>query len=208
MKVGERYSMLTISRPIDGNKVWAMCDCGKEKEFYASNIYGGKSTSCGCRNKLASSERFSSYNMSKGVYGLSLHPLYSVWTSMISRCYNVNDISFKRYGLKGVSVCEEWKNDFNSFYNWAIKNGFKEGLQLDKDYLGNGMIYSPDFCQFVTRSKNCRKRKTSRYIEYNGETKTLAEWCEIYNLNHSAVIKRIERGWDNSEIFKPSRHAI
>jgi hypothetical protein len=139
---------------------------------------------------------------------LSKHPLYGVWTGMMKRCYDTGDISYNRYGGKGVTVCEEWKNDFLKFYDWGIANGYEPGLQLDKDYRGDGKIYSPETCQFVTRSINCRNRTTSKLIEYEGQSKTLAEWCEIYNLNHSSVIGRIERGWPNSEIFKPSKRAI
>lgn len=163
-----------------------------------------------------SSERMRQYNKKrvskytpelKVSHGLSSHPIYTVWFGMMSRCYNKKDISYKRYGGKGVVVCADWRNDFMKFYNWAINSDWKKGLQIDKDYNGDGMIYSPETCKFVTRSVNCRKRSTSRIIEYNGESKTLSEWCEKFGLNHSAVIRRIERGWDNSLIFKPSRHA-
>jgi hypothetical protein len=190
----KKYGRLSIVTVLNKYKVIALCDCGTEKEYWSANIRSGKTMSCGCFNRQKSSERFKKLNLS---HGLSSHPLYSTYNSMISRCYDINDISFKRYGGRGIMVCDEWRNEFTNFYNWAVKNGWQDGLQLDKDIKGNGKnLYSPDTCRFVTRKINCRNRRSNKLIEYSGETKTLAEWCEIFNIkNHSMVLRRITRGW-------------
>jgi len=197
--VGKKYGRLKITANLPNNKrhlhkVTAICDCGTIKDYYLSNVTSGKTVSCGCFNRQMSSERYKVLNLS---HGLSSHPLSRVYAAMISRCYDANDISYKRYGGKGVTVCDEWLDDFISFYNWAINNGWQEGLQLDKDINGNSKLYSPETCIFVTRKINCRNRTTNNFITHNGQSKTLAEWCEVYNIkNHSMVLGRIQCGWD------------
>lgn len=194
---GRKYGRLKIIATLPNSKrhlhkVTAICDCGTIKDYYLSNVTSGKTVSCGCFNRQKSSERYAALNLS---HGLSSHPLCSTHASMINRCYNVNDISYKRYGGKGVVVCDEWLNDFMAFYNWAISNGWEEGLQLDKDIKGNGKLYSPETCIFVTRKINCRNKSNNKLIDHNGEAKTLAEWCEIYNISHACIIKRLNRNW-------------
>ena len=63
---------------------------------------------------------------------MSRKKLYGVWYTMNSRCYRVNCIGFKNYGARGITICEEWKNNFEKFYVWAIQNGYKEGLTIDR----------------------------------------------------------------------------
>lgn len=83
-------------------------------------------------------------------------------------------------------------------YDWCIENGWKQGLQIDKDKLWEekhgsfpGKEYSPEYCCFLTKSENCRNRTTSRFIEYQGEKKTLVEWGEIYGIKASLLSDRL-----------------
>lgn len=209
--IGKTFGHLTISVLLkcDNNrlrKAIAVCDCGVEKKYHLSNILSGKTKSCGCKNRLSASKRLNNYNKPRKAVsmakGLSGHPLYKVYTGMIKRCYCENDISFCRYGAKGVSVCDEWKNDFIEFYNWALSNGWEEGLQIDKDIKGNGKLYSPETCVFVTRKINCRNRTTNRYIECDGHVRTIAEWAEVANLNQTCIIRRLGRGWPVDKALK------
>lgn len=126
-------------------------------------------------------------------HNLSSHPLYSVWTDMKKRCYNKKAKSYPSYGKKGVVVCDLWVNSFKSFYDWALSNGWKEGLEIDKDTKGNGMVYSPDTCSIVTRKENMNCRTTSQNIEYNGESNTLSEWQDITGIEQGVLRDRIFR---------------
>lgn len=83
------------------------------------------------------------------------HPdykIYKCWNSMKQRCYNENNKAYKNYGARGITMYDEWKNNFLSFYEWAKDNGWKEGLELDR--IDNNGNYEPSNCQFITQGEN------------------------------------------------------
>jgi hypothetical protein len=88
-----------------------------------------------------------------------------------------------------------------------LSNGWRPGLQLDKDIKGNGKIYSPDTCVFVTRKENMRARPCNHFIEYNGETKPLSEWCEIFGMKYTTIRRRLLAGMKPSEAFSKGKYA-
>lgn len=166
-----------------------LCFCGKEFIAWIHSIKSNVTKSCGCYRKQYMRDK-------KIKHGNSRHPLYNVYKNMIERCYNPKSISYKNYGGKGVKVCKGWINNFDSFFEWAIENGWKDNLQIDKDLKGDGFLYSPEKCCFVTKSENANKRKTSRFIEYNGVKNTLSNWSKIMNIGRSTISSRIEMGWN------------
>ncbi len=189
---GQRYGMFTVikrAERINGRTaVLAKCDCGNEKEVRLDSIKRGLTKSCGCINHKHT------------IHKLSRHPLYRIYYSMRCRCYSINSKSYKDYGGSGVVVCKEWMDDFISFYNWAISNGWKRGLQIDKDIkykekhgTSIGMIYSPEYCCVVTKTINARNTRTNVYIEYNGKTKTIPEWADIFKIPYSLLRQRLNR---------------
>lgn len=137
-------------------------------------------------------------------HGLTSHKLYQVWCDMKQRCYNPKLKAYPLYGAIGITVCDEWKNDFMAFYNWAISNGWAEGLELDKDKLATtkpGKIYSPEFCSFLSPKENNQHRRNTIVIEYNNEKHTLAEWAEKLNLDASLIHDRYFNGWEAKRIL-------
>lgn len=128
-------------------------------------------------------------------HSLRQHPLYHSWCRMKARCYNPNNPRYDRYGGRGVSVCDEWLNDFKSYYDWCIENGWEEGLQVDKDIKGDGLLYSPQTCLIVTNKQNCNKRSSTVLIERDGVTKSIVEWCEYFQINKSTLYSRLKTGW-------------
>ncbi len=205
-QIGVVYGNLTIIKAGKNKSdfVEAICQCGTVKKVLFQNIKQGKTISCGCIARKNASQRLIKYNKrTRESPAITVHPLYKIWAGMLKRCYNKNDISYKRYGALGVTICKEWRNSSVAFCTWGIENGWAKGLQLDKDLKGGGQkLYSPETCCFVTRSQNCRLRKTSRFIEHNGETKTLVEWCEIYKLSHTTIIDRLKTGWSVKEALE------
>ena len=126
------------------------CVCGCVFETILAHIRAGKTVSCGCYNKARA----------RGTHNLSRTNIYYVWMNMRCRCRNRKNAEYKNYGGRGISVCEEWQNDFMSFYNWAITNGYKKGLTIDR--VDNDGNYEPSNCRFVTNKKNNRNKRTTK----------------------------------------------
>lgn len=104
----------------------------------------------------------------------STHPLYRVWYDMKRRCSNPAYHSYHRYGGRGIVVCREWAESYAAFFHWAVANGWKKGLQIDRR--DNDGHYGPDNCRFVDKQTNLRNR-SGRTFEALGEAKTLTEWA-------------------------------
>ena len=119
--------------------------------------------------------------------------LITIRHSMYCRCYYSTTNGYERYGGRGIKMCDEWINNPESFYNWAVKNGYKKNLTIDRiDVNGN---YEPSNCRWATKEEQDNNRRTNRKITYNGETKTLSQWSREYNINIVTLSDRLKRGW-------------
>ena len=90
-------------------------------------------------------------------------------------------------------MCDEWKNNFLSFYNWSIKNGYKDGLTIDR--INNDGIYEPNNCRWITRKEQNNNMRKNKIIKYNGKEQTISQWAKEFGLNRIALYYRIKRGW-------------
>jgi len=133
-------------------------------------------------------------------HGLSGHPIYQVWYGMNRRCYNKNCYSYRNYGGRGISVCDEWRNNVKIFADWAFKNGYKKELQIDRiDNYGN---YEPSNCRFVTNKKNSRNRRTNHLVTYKGKTQCISAWADELNLPYKTIRNRIGKNkWSAKRAF-------
>ena len=172
-----RWTILSFSHKDKwGEKVFnCKCDCGTERTVPIRRIINGRSKSCGCITKENNRLRCATHNLTK-------NSLYRVWACMKTRCYNPNCTSYKYYGMKGICICDEWKNDFMNFYNWAIENGYKKNdkkkLTIDRiDFNGN---YEPNNCRFVEMSVQSRNTAKNVYVVYNGERKVISDWADYF----------------------------
>jgi len=128
---------------------------------------------------------------SHGMFGAKI---YKVWATMKARCYNAKQVSFKNYGGRGISVCNEWLN-FEPFRDWSFDNGYKEGLTLDRVDVNKN--YEPSNCRWVTWETQQNNRRNNRLITVDNITKTLSEWSEIIGINTGTIRRRIDiLGWD------------
>jgi hypothetical protein len=199
---GDIYNYLTLTggRKIINKTTHVEYVCRCSKIGWANFLYirKGVTKSCGCLKK-----ELWKYSVT---HGLSKHPLYFIWKGMNQRCYSKNIPKYKQYGARGVTVCEEWRHNFHNFYEWAISNGWESGLELDKDKLsvnGIGYIYSPNYCSFITHKENCSYTKKSIRIDYNGQTRTLSQWCEMYNIPYRQAHRNLCRyNWSIGKILK------
>jgi hypothetical protein len=119
--------------------------------------------------------------------------LRSIWTDMWRRCTQPHRKCYKKYGGRGISVCDEWA-DLNCFIEWAVNNGYQPDLTLDRrDNDGN---YDPGNCRWVTVKDQDRNRSNNVKITHNGITHCLSEWAEIAGITPAALWMRINRhGW-------------
>jgi len=115
---------------------------------------------------------------------------YYAWRNMNRRCTNQKDSSYKRYGGRGISVCTEWRHDYDAFY-YDMAGGFKDGLQLDRT--NNNGNYSKDNCRWVTVKENQNNRNNNVVINHNGIKKTISEWADHLNLSRKELAKVYKR---------------
>lgn len=164
---GMRFGRLTVSKRVsqigEGKVKWlCQCDCGNTTVVKADNLNSGSTLSCGCYNIDKIIERNTKH-------GKRYTRLYNIFCDMKKRCYNKNSANYKNYGERGIIICDEWLNDFNAFYNWAMENNYGDTLTIDrKDNDGN---YEPDNCRWITKSENSTKRN----MEYWAKKRELNE---------------------------------
>lgn len=187
---GQKFNSLTVlsySGKQWSNSLWlCRCDCGTGKIINSNNLKNGHTKSCGCLFIKKVTERSTTH-------GLAKHPLYSVWGGMKKRCFNNNCKAYKNYGGRGITVSEEWKNNFKVFYAWAMGSGYREGLQIDRtDNDGN---YEPMNCRFSSPMENSNNRRNNIWLVFEGERLTASQLAYKIGIRPSLLIRRIHRGW-------------
>lgn len=172
------------------------CVCGNIKTYRASRVKTFTSQSCGClyKYKRMNGRRYHYKSVDKRVG--------AIWGCMISRCYNENDTSYKNYGGRGIKVCNEWRDSALAFYNWAMANGYKDDLTIDRiDVNGN---YCPENCRWISMTEQLRNTRRTIQYEFNGKNKTIAEIARELNISQFTLYSRIRGGMDIKEaIEKP-----
>ena len=120
--------------------------------------------------------------------------LRSVWGNMKQRCYNVKSKAYPYYGGRGITICNEWLNDFKEFESWAMRNWYSEGYTIDRiDVNGN---YCPKNCQWANWEEQANNKTNTQYCTIDGITHSVADWRRIIGISYETVHDRIERGWD------------
>lgn len=188
---GQRFGRLTVVAECgrrNGSVTWkCQCDCGNVTEARSNHLRRGLIRSCGCLNKEVITKN-----------GQSRTHLYHVWQCIKDRCLNKNYAYWKNYGGRGVTVCEEWR-DFEKFRKWAMENGYREGLTIDR--INNDGNYEPSNCRWTDQKTQTRNRRSNVPIEHNGERHCLSEWAEILGVPYARLHSRFRRGWTPTEIL-------
>ena len=132
------------------------------------------------------------------VHGLHGTRIYSIWKSMKERCYTKTSTKYPIYGARGIRVCPEWEHDAKAFYEWAINNGYKDGLTIDRiDVNGD---YSPDNCRWADLVTQANNKRNNVLVFYGGKSYTIAEFCREYGLNYKNFYQNYKRRHNPLEV--------
>ncbi|MGM1361119.1 hypothetical protein ACS2B2_25685 [Bacillus cereus group sp. BceL297] len=146
---------------------------------------------------------FVTKEISKGKHQKYNTRLYKIWIGMKHRCFQEDNKAYHHYGGRGITVCEEW-SDFQSFYDWSMKNGYSDELSIDRvDVNGD---YEPGNCEWVTTTDQANNKRTNINITLNGEKKTMTEWAHFFEVNPVTVSQRYRRGIRGIELFEEAEH--
>lgn len=195
IKSGDRFSRLVVIRKSDKKDKSRVsiyeckCDCGNTVFARRTFLLNGRVKSCGCFTK----DRMTKHNKSNT-------RLYHIRNGMLGRCYNHNNHDYKNYGARGITVCEEWRNSFEKFYDWAIQNGYADNLTIDRE--NNNGNYEPSNCRWVSIKVQSRNTRKNCFYTYKGETKTLSEWAEITGIRRDTIAYRIKANVPADKIFE------
>lgn len=185
--LGKRFGKLKVIgyiQPKAGKRGrWdCICDCGNRKSFVTHHLTEMGVSSCGCLLSEKTIER-------NTTHGESSSRLYNTWRKMKDRCINPNQTYFEHYGGRGIKVCEEWLNSFESFRDWAFKNGYNDELTIDR--IDNNGNYEPSNCRWITMKEQANNTRKNLHFTYEGETHTLPEWAKIKGISYNKLYQRI-----------------
>lgn len=199
-----RWTVIEYSGKDKYNNALWLCECNCENKtrriVNGNNLRRGISTSCGCLQKELARENCIERNERTGAqyakkHGLRYTRIYAIWSGMIDRCYRKKNKKYKDYGGRGIRVCDEWRNDVNAFYNWAMNNGYDNNFSIDR--INNDSNYEPNNCRWTTVDKQVNNRRYNRIYTYNNKSQTLKQWADEYNINYHTLISRLDKlDWD------------
>lgn len=197
---GQRFGRLTAlslserDASKENNHLWLFrCDCGNEKLARIKLVRGGKTRSCGCLAREAVVSRNTTHGLTK-----ENAAEYRSWKDMRSRCNNPRDSDFADYGGRGISVCDAWA-DFSAFL--ADMGPRPEHHTLDRIDVNAG--YSPANCRWAGAVQQANNKRSNRFIEMDGRSQTLQQWCAEYGTDHSKVRYRLSRGMELRDALQP-----
>lgn len=192
--VGAKFARLTVTKRLHSKRygkstAWyweCACECGNRTEVLAWNLTAGKVKSCGCLSVDMVRARSTTH-------GGSETPEFEVWLGIRSRCFNEGDTYFARYGGRGITMCDRWRDDFAAFLADMGKRPSPSHSIERKDNDGH---YEPGNCMWANAKQQARNRSSTLRVTIGEETKSLAEWAEQFGQPYARVLQRIrKRGW-------------
>mgnify|MGYP001093194784 CR=1 FL=1 len=205
---GVRYGYLTgVRRDHKRGKsvYWLMrCDCGAEVVRNGQDVRRGNTLSCGCKRGALRVE-------TRGTHGMSGHPAFAVWRSMLDRCRLPSHQAWHNYGARGIAVCERWQTSFENF--WAdMGPAYRRGLTLDRK--DNNGHYTPSNCRWVTSRVQANNTGFNRIVETPDGEMTVAQASRRYGVKQNTILYRLGHGWPDTKAvttppnFRNSRYTI
>ena len=153
--IGQRFGRLTVLERAENKGIhvcWkCRCDCGNEKIVRGCQLKNSNTQSCGCLQIERTIKAHATHRQTRT-------RLHRIWTAMKTRCFNPNTKAYKDYGGRGITVCAEWKNNFEAFRDWAMANGYSDNLTIDR--INNDGNYCPQNCRWATRAEQNKNKKS------------------------------------------------
>jgi len=198
----EVFGRLTVINKFTKNRrsyAECLCSCGNKTIVRYDCLKDGNTKSCGCLKK----EQDKINLIPNHIDGRSKTRLYKEWEGIKRRCYLQNEKCYPRYGGRGIKMCKEWLNNFETFRDWALNNGYKEELSIDRINVNGN--YEPSNCRWVDNKTQCNNRRTNIKIIHNNKTQTLMEWCEELDIPYKVAHARYQRDKNISfeRLFRP-----
>lgn len=197
---GQKYGRLMVIKRAENNKygdaMWeCRCECGAVIVTAGYRIRSGKAKSCGCYHKDKMADRCFRH-------GYADTKLYRAWAAMRARCFNETNESYPRYGGRGIAVCSVWE-DFITFREWALKNGYRPGLTIERiDVNGN---YEPSNCCFATRREQNRNTTRNVRVNLDGKEYLLADLARMAGVTRGTMSARYSRGLRGRDLLAGCR---
>ena len=191
---GQRFGRLIALYRLNNyhkKRAWwlCVCDCGNLVEISGITLRNNHTKSCGCLNHEPTNKK----------HGKCYTRLYKLYKAIIKRCYNSNIKQFKDYGGRGIEVCDEWRNDFMTFYEWAINNGYQDNLTIDRINVNGN--YEPCNCRWATPKQQSNNKRNNVNLTYNGKTQSLKEWADELGVKYTRLYSRYRRKWKTKDIL-------
>ena len=186
--IGETYNELTVLEDVERingkRRLKCICSCGNISIVDAYKLKIGRIKSCGCkRNQYIAKAR----TKHSGRQSL----LYSKWSGIKRRCLNPNDSHYKNYGALGITICDEWKNDFGKFQNWALSNGYDDSLTIERIDINKG--YEPSNCEWIPTELQASNKRNTNWIIYKGKRHPISMVAKYENINYKTLKSRYYR---------------
>lgn len=188
--VGRKFNRLLVlseAYKVDGGYFYhCKCDCGNEATINGMKLRSGHTKSCGCLHKEVMIKR----NTTHGLYFTAEH---RSWEAMLKRCYYKENVGYKNYGEKGITVCKRWRESFQCFFD---DMGYKPSIKHTLDRIDNSDGYYKENCRWATRVEQSLNRSDNHRLTFNSKTQTIKEWSDEVGIKMSTICNRINIfGW-------------
>lgn len=191
---GRRFGRLTVlgqaGKTKWGDSKWlCRCDCGNERVVSGGHLKSGHTQSCGCYAREEASRRAIVHGITSG----GKPRTFTIWNGMKARCLNPKSVSFANYGGRGIGICDEWLS-FENFHNWAVSNGYEDGLQIDR--IDNDGDYCPQNCRWVSRKYNNTNKRNTNLITICGKTQCATDWIRELGISKATFYRHLHEDED------------
>jgi hypothetical protein len=188
-----RILCLRISHSNNGLYWECLCDCGNKSLVLGRSLRSGATKSCGCGSLEAARKNCKSGRDKKSHHFPFGRKLKALYRNMISRCEDPTNKRWENYGGRGIKICREWRKNRRLFYKWAIENGCKPGLSIDRiDVNGD---YEPENCRFGDNFIQQNNTTRNHFVTWQDKTLTIAQWARVFGVRNQALQHRFNRGW-------------